>query len=382
MSEDDKKLFVAKLPEDIREDEMRIVFKTYGRVEDVIILDSSRSIPGQRCGFVKYEKVESARTACEVLNDVYKFREEAHEPIQVRVARSKNSGKSGDGKGRGKDDGRDRYRDMDRDMGRGRDDGRDRHRNMGKGKDEGRDRYRDTGKGKDDGRDRHRDTGKGRDYDRDRYRDTSTGSQNSKGGGYRERESRDDGFRDRKDDGYRRENYGGEYNGGSERGGGRKGGGSGGGYDRGGGGGSYDRGGSDRGYDRGGYNSDRGGHGASQSGRDHGKGGSKGGPISTKIYISNLPADIRNDAIEAVFGTYGHVEDVHIMQGRSKSGQSAAFVRYSHPQEAKNAIAAMETGYEIRPGEGNLLVKYADDGRAGKAGGGKGADDSRRSRPY
>merc|ERR1712083_657945 len=115
--------------------------------------------------------------------------------------------------------------------------------------------------------------------------------------------------------------------------------------------------------------SDRGGHGASHSGRDQGKGVSKGGPVSTKIYICNLPADIKNDAIEAVFGTYGTVEDVHIMQGRSKSGQSAAFVRYSAPQEAKNAIADMDTGYEIRRGEGNLIVKYADDGRSGKAGG-------------
>lgn len=329
MSDDEKKLFVAKLPEDIHEEEMRLIFKTYGKVEDVIILDSSRSLPGERCGFVKYEKVENARTAIEVLNDVYKFREDADEPIQVRVARSKNSGKSGDGKGRGKDDGRDRYRDMDRNM------------------DKGRDRHRDFGKGKDDGRDRHRDMGKGYDNGRDRYGDTSAGRQNSQGGGYRERGDggyRRDEFRDGRDDGYRRETYGGEYN-------------------------------SGYGASHGGRDQAKG----SQSGRDQGKGAPRAGP-STKIYISNLPADIKDDAIEAVFGTYGHVEEVHIMQGRSKSGQCAAFVRYTHPQEAKNAIAAMETGYEIRRGEGNLLVKFADDGRAGK--GGKGADDSRRSRPY
>ncbi|CAE6965819.1 unnamed protein product, partial [Symbiodinium sp. KB8] len=58
MDTDGRKLFVAKMPEDIREDEIRIVFNTYGTVQEVVMLGPERSRPGQRCGFVIYETPE------------------------------------------------------------------------------------------------------------------------------------------------------------------------------------------------------------------------------------------------------------------------------------------------------------------------------------
>lgn len=80
-----------------------------------------------------------------------------------------------------------------------------------------------------------------------------------------------------------------------------------------------------------------------------------------KLYVGNLPGDITKEAIEIVFSSYGPLDDVHIMTGRSKTGQACAFVRYTSPDGAKQAVAAMQSGYEIRPGQGNLIVKNADD---------------------
>jgi len=53
------------------------------------------------------------------------------------------------------------------------------------------------------------------------------------------------------------------------------------------------------------------------------------------------------------------------MTGRSKTGQASAFVKYMDAYSAKQAIAAMEQGYEIRPGEGNIVVRHADDSSKG-----------------
>jgi len=87
-----------------------------------------------------------------------------------------------------------------------------------------------------------------------------------------------------------------------------------------------------------------------------------------------LPENIDKRSLDMVFSNYGRVEDLHIMTGKSKTGQAAAFVVYADEFSAKQAVAAMAQGYEIRPGEGNITVRFADD-----KGRGKGDD---RSRPY
>lgn len=86
--------------------------------------------------------------------------------------------------------------------------------------------------------------------------------------------------------------------------------------------------------------------------------------------------------MDVVFRTYGRVEDVVLMTKNSRNGQVAAFVRYEDVRSAKKAVAAMEQGYEIRPGEGNINVRFAEEGGArnkGDAGSGK-ADDGRGGR--
>jgi len=89
----------------------------------------------------------------------------------------------------------------------------------------------------------------------------------------------------------------------------------------------------------------------------NGGGNGEGG---TKLYVANLPKDITKDMIDYVFKNYGRVEDIFIMTGRSTNGQAAAFVKFTNVEEARNCVAAMRTGYEIKPGDGHLQVRYAD----------------------
>mmetsp|Transcript_47016 Transcript_47016/g.151049 ORF Transcript_47016/g.151049 Transcript_47016/m.151049 type:complete len:216 (+) Transcript_47016:132-779(+) len=99
MAEDPRKLFVGQLPNDITEDEVRTVFTTYGPVSDVHIMDGKP--PGtQKCGFVTYEAEQSAKTAVDLLNDTYKFRQHSEKAIRVSVAKGKGARDSGKGGGR------------------------------------------------------------------------------------------------------------------------------------------------------------------------------------------------------------------------------------------------------------------------------------------
>lgn len=272
MAEDDRKLFVGKLPQDIHEDEIRMIFNTYGNTTDVHLMDQGRQQPGQdRCAFVTFDSAESAKVAMQVLNGVYKFREDARDPINVGIAVRR-------GKGGGKD--------------------------KGPGGPGSYDRMPPPG------------------YDRG-----PPGYDRGFGGG---------------------KGYGGPMGG---------------------------KGGFDPRFDRGPPPMDR-GYGGPPRGYDRGppprdfdgKGGRKGNaPPGCKLYVGNLPGDIQRDAIDMVFSNYGQISDIHIMNGRAKNGQSCAFVIYSNPSEAKTAIAAISTGYEIRPGDGNIFVKYADEG--GRKGG-------------
>lgn len=89
-------------------------------------------------------------------------------------------------------------------------------------------------------------------------------------------------------------------------------------------------------------------------------GGMSTGQPRTKLFVGNLPTDIQQEAIRMVFSHYGQVTNIHVMQGKSKSGQACAFVEYSSPLEAETAILTLHEKYEIRPGEGAIMVKYSN----------------------
>merc|ERR1712150_333423 len=80
----------------------------------------------------------------------------------------------------------------------------------------------------------------------------------------------------------------------------------------------------------------------------------------TKLFIGNLSGEIDEHALRYVFANYGTVEKVHIMTGKSKSGQACAFVEYATNVEAETAILTLNEKYEIKPGDGPILVRHAD----------------------
>lgn len=80
----------------------------------------------------------------------------------------------------------------------------------------------------------------------------------------------------------------------------------------------------------------------------------------SKLFVGNLPVDVSQEAMQMVFGTYGTVTNIHVMAGKAKSGQSCAFVEYSNSVEAETAILTLHDKYELRPGEGFIMVKYAN----------------------
>jgi len=309
----ENKLFVGSLPQNITKEELEIVFKTYGEVTDIHVIggDKAKSSSGQACAFVTYAARQSAEDAIQVLNGIYKIRENEPNPIQVNWPKNGGDkggkGKDGGGKGGG----------FDASKGGGGFDG-----GYGGGACQGGGCYGGCGGGC--------------------------------GGGC----------------------YGNPYAGGY----GPCGGGGCGGYGcnsvfggKGGccGGGGWDAWGGGKGYD-GGWGGDKGGcwngggcKGGFPGGDGKGKGGGGGGggkgaaPPTPKLFVGNLPNDIGEDALSYVFNNYGKVQKVHIMAGKSNSGQSCAFVEYGSVAEADVAIQTLHEKYEIRPGAGMILVKRA-----------------------
>jgi len=334
-----KKLFVGRLPADINEDEIKYVFDTYGKVVDVFIHEKE-GLGGARSAFVVYDTKFAAESAVKVLHEVYRFREDSKEAITCTYPRPKGGGGGGGYDKAGGGDRMEPRRGYDRGFDRGGPDRGGPPRGYERGNDRDYDRGYDRGGG----------------YERDFRGSYDRGG--DRGGGYDHR-----GGGDRRD-GYDRYGRGPPP---PDRGG----------YD------GHGRGGHDRGPPpRGGYDHPR----PRSRSRDRyfsdfgepsrmpqpRKGPPSGGGGS-KLYVANLPSDVTKDALDYVFSSYGRVQDIHVMTGRSKSGRAAAFVIYAGPEQAKKCITAMQQGYEIRPGEGNILVKYADDQQdKGEKGGGGG----------
>lgn len=93
------------------------------------------------------------------------------------------------------------------------------------------------------------------------------------------------------------------------------------------------------------------------SGGDGGK--TEGPPSETKLFVGNLPDDVSEEALAYVFTTYGKVRTIQIMRGRSKSGSACAFVELSDGAEAETAILTLHNSYEIKPGSGKIVVNRA-----------------------
>merc|ERR1740121_1109021 len=100
MDQDGYKLFVGGLPMDITEEEMNTVFSTYGQVTKIHVM-APHAMSGRVAAFVFYEQEQAADDAIKVLNGIYKIREDAEAPIQVKWGTDKKGGDSGKGGGGG-----------------------------------------------------------------------------------------------------------------------------------------------------------------------------------------------------------------------------------------------------------------------------------------
>ena len=81
----------------------------------------------------------------------------------------------------------------------------------------------------------------------------------------------------------------------------------------------------------------------------------------SKLFVGNMPSDVREDEIATVFAKFGEIVEIHIMSGtRSRSGQSSAFVRFSTPDACLAAIESLNMKGKIRPTDVDALsVKFA-----------------------
>eukprot|EP00039_Didymoeca_costata_P004324 m.72657 g.72657 ORF g.72657 m.72657 type:complete len:191 (+) comp12344_c0_seq2:108-680(+) len=105
------------------------------------------------------------------------------------------------------------------------------------------------------------------------------------------------------------------------------------------------------------------------SGRGGYKGGDRGG--GCRIYIGNLPEDIREREIEDLLDKYGRIRDLTL-----KAGRGFAFAEFDDARDAEDAVYGLH-GYTF--GGFRLRVEFPhgggsrrDDDRGGRGGGGGG----------
>eukprot|EP00927_Polykrikos_kofoidii_P076830 TRINITY_DN73855_c0_g1_i1.p1 TRINITY_DN73855_c0_g1~~TRINITY_DN73855_c0_g1_i1.p1 ORF type:complete len:336 (-),score=43.98 TRINITY_DN73855_c0_g1_i1:92-1099(-) len=80
----------------------------------------------------------------------------------------------------------------------------------------------------------------------------------------------------------------------------------------------------------------------------------------SRLWVGNLPADVTRDDVLYVFGAYGTVTDAHVVSAQERrGGRSFAIVKYTDAIMGHQAVSALNGVYEIRPGEGPIIVKVA-----------------------
>mmetsp|Transcript_25527 Transcript_25527/g.71882 ORF Transcript_25527/g.71882 Transcript_25527/m.71882 type:complete len:361 (+) Transcript_25527:131-1213(+) len=110
------------------------------------------------------------------------------------------------------------------------------------------------------------------------------------------------------------------------------------------------------GYDDG----DRWSGGSRSKGKSRGRGGGAGGyqVAASRVHVSNLPKDITEGNLEHLFGQHGKVLGLQLLAGAQR-GQTCAIVRYESHEDAEASIDALHAKYEVRAGDGPIVVKLA-----------------------
>lgn len=80
-----------------------------------------------------------------------------------------------------------------------------------------------------------------------------------------------------------------------------------------------------------------------------------------KLFLGGLPAGVTETEIRTVFSQVGTVKEVHIMHGKSQSGQACAFVVYPDLYSAQLAIRTLnKTPWHSAPDQPPIIVRAAD----------------------
>ncbi|KAM8741816.1 serine/arginine-rich splicing factor 1-like [Pagrus major] len=91
------------------------------------------------------------------------------------------------------------------------------------------------------------------------------------------------------------------------------------------------------------------------------------GSNDCRIYVGNLPPDIRSKDIEDLFYKYGAIRDIDLKNRRG--GPPFAFVQFEDPRDSQDAVSGRD-GYDY---DGyRLRVEFPRSGRGGGGGGGGG----------
>jgi len=347
---EENKLFVGHLPADVTEEDLRTVFTTYGEVSNIHLMNGKISDRGHACAFVSYVKQEAAEDAIAVLDGKYKIRDSPDAEF-IKVNWKKQGDRSGKGDDKGGKGG---------DKGGGWSGGQQGGSSWSGGQ---QDSWKPNSWGGAIGASASQSN-------------NSAWNQGHQGGNQWSSPQAPASWAPQQSSSWG-SNAGKSWNSSAGNG-----------WDSGSGGNSWQDGGSWGGgkgsKDGKGKGGDKGwGKDSGKGGKDSGKGdswgqsdwrgGDKGGDKgksapepSNRLFVGNLPADIKEESLTYVFGTYGKVATVHVMAGKAKSGQACAFIEMGTVEEAETAIATLHEKYEIRPGDGPIMVKFGKPGGKGK----------------
>ncbi len=64
------------------------------------------------------------------------------------------------------------------------------------------------------------------------------------------------------------------------------------------------------------------------------------GPPSSRVYVGNLPEDIRAEEIGRIFDKHGRINDITVKLPRTR-GPAFAFIEYADPGSARGELPVM-----------------------------------------
>lgn len=96
-----------------------------------------------------------------------------------------------------------------------------------------------------------------------------------------------------------------------------------------------------------------------------------------KIYVANLPTDVKQDSIKQLFSIYGKLEEVFINPPKENRPERSAFVRFEDPRDAAAAVVILEQAITFPGADKPIQINMAHQRDAGK-GKDKGSGDYQR----